>query len=262
VAQLICGGLKTRIYWVSATGFDTHAQQTDSVDHTIGMHANLLQGVSDSIHAFQDDLQLLGIADRVTGMTFSEFGRRIMSNGSGGTDHGSALPMFLFGNKVIPGMLGTNPDIPASATFQTNLAMQYDFRSVYASVLKDWFCLEESDIDTVLLNTYQPLALVDPDGCLGTSIHDINQGAGTDLLSAYPNPFTERTNLRYTSNGGRVLIQAFNEQGQLVQTVLNQPVPAGTYSVDLDLGDMAPGTYYARMQNERVQQVRSLLKVR
>lgn len=262
VAQLICGGLKTKIYWVSIGGFDTHAQQVEDSDHTIGFHANLLQGLSDSIHAFQDDLNLLGLEDRVLGMTFSEFGRRIVDNASLGTDHGSAQPMFLFGTKVIPGMLGTNPEIPANATYQTNLAMQYDFRSVYASVLKDWFCLEENDIDTVLLNTYQPLALIDPEGCLGTDIREVNQRAGDDLLRAYPNPFTERTTLEYVSHGGRVLVQVFNEQGQLMQTALNQPMPAGTYRVDVDLGELPAGVYYARLQNEGSQQVRNLLKVR
>lgn len=262
VAQLICGGLKTRIYWVSIGGFDTHAQQVDPTDHTQGDHAQLLQALSDSIHAFQDDLNLLGLEDRVMGMTFSEFGRRIVDNASVGTDHGSALPMFLFGSKVIPGMLGTNPEIPAGSTFQTNLAMQYDFRSVYASVLKDWFCLADDEIDAVLLNTYQPLQVIDPDGCLGTGIHAINQGAGESLLTAYPNPFTERTTLNYVSAGGRVLIQVFNEQGQLMRTVLNQPMPAGSYTIDCDLGQAAAGVYYARMQNEGSQQVRSLLKVR
>ncbi|MBK7945954.1 MAG: DUF1501 domain-containing protein [Flavobacteriales bacterium] len=158
VAQLICGGLKTRIYWVSVSGFDTHAQQVEGGNTTVGTHANLLKGLSDSIHAFQDDLSLLGLEDRVLGMTFSEFGRRIVDNASLGTDHGSAQPMFLFGSQVLPGMLGTNPQIPSNATYQTNLAMQYDFRSVYASVLKDWFCLEPQDIDAVLLNTYQPLS--------------------------------------------------------------------------------------------------------
>nr|HPJ52959.1 DUF1501 domain-containing protein [Flavobacteriales bacterium] len=79
VAQLICGGLKTRIYWVSDTGFDTHAQQVVDNDHTQGMHADLLQGVSDAIRAFQDDLEQIGIEDQVLGMTFSEFGRRIYS---------------------------------------------------------------------------------------------------------------------------------------------------------------------------------------
>jgi uncharacterized protein (DUF1501 family) len=262
VAQLICGGLKTRIYWVSAGGFDTHAQQVTADDHTVGTHANLLKGLSDSIHAFQDDLGLLGLEDRVIGMTFSEFGRRIVDNASLGTDHGSAQPMFLFGTKVIHGMMGTNPQIPASATYQTNLAMQYDFRSVYASVLKDWFCLEPGDIDAVLLDTYQPLSIIDPGGCLSSGIREANQRAGEDLMSAYPNPFNERTALRYTVHGGRVLIQVFDEQGRLITTAINQPMPAGTYTVDIDLGDLPHGVYYARLQNEGVQQVRNLLKVR
>lgn len=262
VAQLICGGLKTKIYWVSIGGFDTHAQQVEADDHTIGTHANLLRGLSDSIRAFQDDLELMGLEDRVLGMTFSEFGRRIVDNASLGTDHGSAQPMFLFGTQVLPGMLGSNPQIPSNATYATNLAMQYDFRSVYASVLKDWFCLEEDDIDAVLLNTYQPLSLIDPSGCLGSGIREANQRAGEDLLSAYPNPFTERTTLRYTTHGGRALIQVFNEQGQLIQTVLNQPTAPGTYTVDADLGPLPAGVYYARFQNEGSQQVRNLVKVR
>jgi hypothetical protein len=218
--------------------------------------------VSDSIHAFQDDLRLLNLEDRVLGMTFSEFGRRIIGNASLGTDHGSALPMFLFGTKVLPGMLGTNPVIPANATAQTNLAMQYDFRSVYASVLRDWFCLEQSEVDSVLLDTYQPLSLVDPSGCLSTGIHEANQRAGDLLLDVYPNPFVERTTLQYTSAGGRVLLQVFNEQGQLMRTVVSASPVAGTYREDVDLGDLPTGIYYARLQNESRQQVKSMLKVR
>ncbi len=259
VAQLICGGLKTKIYWVSVGGFDTHAEQVVASDHTTGAHADLLQGVSDSIHAFQDDLGQLGLEDRVLGMTFSEFGRRIVDNASGGTDHGSALPMFMFGTRVVPGMTGTNPDIPANSTFQTNLAMQYDFRSVYASVLTDWFCLEPSEVDQVLLDTYQPLSIIDPAGCLGTSVHEANQRAGDSLLSVYPNPFVERTTLSYTSNGGRVLIQVFDEQGKLMRTVLNSVMAPGPYTADVDLGELPSGVYYARFQNEGLQQVKNML---
>ncbi len=262
VAQLICGGLKTRIYWVSETGFDTHAQQTDSADHTIGTHADLLKGVSDSVRAFQDDLQLLGISERVLGMTFSEFGRRICSNGSGGTDHGSAQPMFLFGDKVLPGMLGTNPVIDPNSTPATNLAMQYDFRSVYASVLKDWFCLDQSEVDQVLLNNFQPLALVDPQGCIDASVHALNQGAGESVLDVYPNPFVERTSVRFNATGGRVSLLVFNEQGQQVRSMVDQVMPAGTHTLDLDLGDMPTGLYYCRLQNMGRQQVRNMLKVR
>ena len=261
VAQLICGGLRTKIYWVSMGGFDTHAQQVGG-DHATGAHATLLQGLSDSIRAFQDDLQQLGLADRVLGMTFSEFGRRIRSNASQGTDHGSAQPMFLFGQNVIPGMLGTNPDIPANATASTNLAMQYDFRSVYASVLKEWFCLSTPDVEDVLLDSFQALNLVNPGACMSTSVHEANQRAGEDLMSAYPNPFVERTTLQFTTFGGPVLIQVFNEQGQLMQTVLSKVLPAGVHTADVDLGDLAAGVYYARYQNGSRQQVRNLLKVR
>ena len=262
VAQLICGGLKTRIYWVSETGFDTHAQQTQLGDNTLGQHANLLQGVSDAIAAFQDDVQLLGIADRVMGMTFSEFGRRIVSNGSRGTDHGAAAPMFLFGNKVVPGITGTNPVIDPFSTYTTNLPMQYDFRSVYASVLKDWFCLSDVDVETVLLDTYMPLALVDPAGCLSTGVHEANQNAGTSLLDVYPSPFVERTQVKFTSDGNKVLVQVFNGEGQLIRTVHNGMLPAGTHRMDVDLGPLPEGIYYCRFQNGVVQQVKSMVKVR
>lgn len=262
VAQLICGGLRTKIYWVSMSGFDTHASQVLASDHRLGTHADLLQGLSDSIHAFQDDLQLLGLEDRVMGMTFSEFGRRIVGNASLGTDHGSAQPMFLFGTNVIPGILGSNPEIPTNSTFNTNLAMQYDFRSVYASVLKDWFCLDSADVNAVLLNTFQSLPIINPGGCISTDVHELNQRAGDELLQVYPNPFVERTTLQFTTFGGPVLLQVFNEQGQLITTVLNKELAAGQHTVDADLGDQQAGVYYARMQNGPHQQVRSLLKVR
>jgi hypothetical protein len=195
-------------------------------------------------------------------MTFSEFGRRIYSNGSGGTDHGSALPMFVFGDKVIPGMLGTNPVIDPNSTPATNLAMQYDFRSVYASVLKDWFCLEQTEVDQVLLNTFQPLSLIDPQGCIDASVHETNQGAGQVVLDVYPNPFVERTTVRYDATGGRVLVQVYSEQGQLVRTLVDQVMGSGTFTTDCDLGDLPAALYYCRFQNMGRQQVKSMLKVR
>jgi uncharacterized protein (DUF1501 family) len=160
VARLIAGGLKTKVYMVNMGGFDTHAKQTDDTDKTTGNHANLLKKVSEAINAFMDDLTFLQIQDRVMGMTFSEFGRRIKSNASGGTDHGSAAPLFYFGHNIKSNIVGANPIIPTNVTVNDNVAMQNDFRSVYASILQQWFALQPNDVTTVLQGQFAPLAMV------------------------------------------------------------------------------------------------------
>lgn len=262
VAQLICGGLKTRIYWVGIDGFDTHAQQVVAGSTTSGVHADLLRGLSDSIHAFQNDLELLGIDERVIGMTFSEFGRRIKSNASTGTDHGTAAPLFLFGTNVLPGMLGENPEIPANTTYNTNLPMQHDFRSVYASVLRDWFCLDAQAAETVLLDTYQPLSLVDPTGCLDTNVRDANQVAGNSLLDVFPSPFIDMVTVRFDTAGERTLVQVYGENGQLVRTIYNGQLAPGEHRMPVDLSELPAGAYYCRMQNGMTQQVKAIVKLR
>ena len=131
----------------------------DSSNVLTGTHADLLDKVSVAIKAFMDDLTFLNVDDRVTGMTFSEFGRRIKSNSSEGTDHGAAAPMFVFGKKVQGGIIGTNPSIPSVISSSDNIPMQYDFRSVYASLLQDWFCVPPGDLNSILLNNYQTLPI-------------------------------------------------------------------------------------------------------
>lgn len=160
VARLISGGLKTRIYLVSLHGFDTHASQVENNDPLKGKQPELLQKTATAIKAFTDDCQKLGIDKRVTGLAFSEFGRRIKSNLSGGTDHGTAYPMFLFGNQINAGIIGKNPIIPSTATAEDNLEMQYDFRAIYASLLKDWFCVADANIDTILKYHFDTLPLI------------------------------------------------------------------------------------------------------
>lgn len=263
VAKLICGGMQTKIYWVNTGGFDTHATQVTASDHTLGTHANLLKGVSDAIYAFMDDVKYMGMSHKVLGMTFSEFGRRIVSNASGGTDHGAALPMFVFGNPVRPGMVGTNPVISPTSTANTNLPMQYDFRSVYASILQDWFCVPSADLSKVLLNNYQVLNVVDPWDCNrppGIRLRD--QEAGEPLLEIYPNPFVERTKIRFYADGGYTLIQIFDEEGHLVSTPIDNEMPLGEHTIDLDLGHAKTGMYFCRLQSGANQQVKTMVKVR
>ena len=258
VARLIKGGLKTRIYMVSYGGFDNHSQQVNANDTTIGVHANLLSNVSNAIKAFMDDCTFLDIHKRVLGMTFSEFGRRIKSNSSIGTDHGAAAPMFIFGENVAPGMIGNNPTIPANPTVNDNIPFQYDFRSVYASVLEKWFCVSSTALQTIMLRNFQSLNIVS--GSVTCNSTQPNP-SGVDMISNYPNPFTQTTTIKFTTKGGHTLVQVIDMLGRVVRTPVDQNYTAGTYTVTFDSGGLPSGVYYARFQNGPDQQVKGMLKV-
>jgi uncharacterized protein (DUF1501 family) len=259
VARLIKGGLKTRLYMVSYGGFDNHSLQVNPADTTTGTHANLLKNVSDAIKAFQDDIRNLGVDERVVGMTFSEFGRRIKSNSSGGTDHGSAAPMILFGKNVMPAVWGNNPALPANATVNDNIPMQYDFRSVYASLLENWLCVKNSDLQTIMLKDFQNIPLVNSATCKNVAP---NTG-GTNLITNSPNPFTSSTTITFKSEGGHTLIQIMDTLGRVLSTPIDQVYPQpGTYTIPFNSGALPSGVYYARLQNGAIQQVRTMMKVR
>lgn len=147
VAGLIRGDLSTRIYYVSASGFDTHAGQLNA-------HDRLLAGVGETMGAFQRQLEDDGTADRVTTMVFSEFGRRVQENASGGTDHGTAAPMFLIGNAIQPGLHGTTPGL--DKLDQGDLIHTVDFRRIYATVLQEWFAANPKQ---VLGGSYETMPL-------------------------------------------------------------------------------------------------------
>jgi uncharacterized protein (DUF1501 family) len=256
VSRLISGGLKTRIYMVNYGSFDTHSSQVNT-DTTTGTHATLLKNVSDAIKAFQDDLKFLGSDDRVVGMTYSEFGRRIKSNGSNGTDHGSAAPLFVFGKNVLGGVLGDTPVIPASTTVNDNLPFQYDFRSVYSTILANWLCVNDNDLQQIMLKNFQVLPLVNAGACKKA----VNL-SGEQLISNYPNPFTSTTVITFKTAGGHTLIQIMDTMGRVLANLTDKEYLAGTYTVVFDSKSLPNGVYYARLQNMATQQVRTMLKVR
>src|SRR5436309_640840 len=104
VAQVIAGNLGTRLFSVSMGGYDTHANQKPTQDKHLAQ-------LGDALEAFIQDLATIGQQDNVVIMSFSEFGRRVKQNGSNGTDHGTAEPMFIIGNKVQGGLYGTYPSL-------------------------------------------------------------------------------------------------------------------------------------------------------
>lgn len=140
VAAMIRAGLETRVYYVTLGGFDTHAGQGG----VNGTHANLMNQFASSLRAFQRDLAASSLDDRVLTMSFSEFGRRVGQNGSGGTDHGTAAPMFLMGKMTRPGVVGDHPSL--TDLDQGDLKYSLDFRSIYAGILDQWLKADHARI--------------------------------------------------------------------------------------------------------------------
>jgi uncharacterized protein (DUF1501 family) len=262
VARLVKGGLKTRVYMVSTGGFDTHSSQVNTLDTTTGTHAQLMRKVSDAIKSFMDDLKNMGVDDRVIGMTFSEFGRRIKSNGSLGTDHGAAAPVFVFGKNVRSGIVGVNPSIPANSSVNDNIPFQYDFRSIYSSLLKQWFCVDASNLQSIMLKNFQEIHLAINSACASTGIDDVLDQDGKDLIINYPNPFVESTQITYRTRGGHTLVHVIDPLGRVIKTLADKVHAPGTYNVTFDSGQLPTGVYYARFQNGSIQQVRPMLKTR
>ena len=149
VAQMIAAELPARVYYLSLTGFDTHAAQRNR-------HAALLQELSQGLATFHRDLKARGQLDRTLVLTFSEFGRRVAENKSGGTDHGTANVMFLSGGPIRAGLHGARPDL-AALDDSGDLVHQVDFRSVYAAVLRDWF---GTDAARVLHGPFEPFPVL------------------------------------------------------------------------------------------------------
>ena len=129
-ATLIRAGLGSRVYYAIQSGYDTHSVQA-------AQHAGLLTDLADAVRAFQDDLRGARLDDRVAVLCFSEFGRRVEENGSSGTDHGTAGPVFLVGSRVQGGLVGTAPSL-VNLDPEGDLKMTVDFRGIYASVLEQW----------------------------------------------------------------------------------------------------------------------------
>ena len=257
VALLVAGGLKTKIYVASLGGFDTHANQVQNGNPTVGDHAQLLKTLSDAVAVFQEDLQLLGIEEQVITMTFSEFGRRIQSNDSFGTDHGSAAPLMVFGSCINAGILGDNPEIPDPVGVQDGVAMQYDFRNIYGSVLIDWFEVPEDTVKELLFEDFQYIPIVQP--CNPSSTHDlVVQPEEVDLF-VYPNPFRSQATIRFTSGHERVRLSVFDSLSCEREVLFDKTLSAGTHEVSFDGRRLAPGTYYVRVQLEAGRQKTKVL---
>ena len=187
VAQLIAGGLKSKVFVVRLGGFDTHDNQVESGSPETGRHAQLMEELSESVYAFQQDVIDRGLEERVLTMTYSEFGRRVFQNKSYGTDHGEAAPMFFMSPFVNPNPIGSLP----SLEYIDNIEYEHDFRSVYGSILMDWFGTEETTIRSILYEDFKYIPIL-----VGTRTSTEEPHPMSKRIEAYPNPFQNNLNIK------------------------------------------------------------------
>lgn len=252
VSKLIAGGSRTPIYLVRLGGFDTHDTQVDG-NHSEGEHARLLKDLNDSIAAFLKDLELHGVGDKVLGMTFSEFGRTILSNASNGTDHGTAAPMFFFGNSVRGGVLGKNPVVDSQMTYDDNLPHEFDFRQLYSSVLDQWFGVEASSRNSVLFGDFESVDIIG-DPAITLSVRSESS------LMVYPNPLNGQATVSYEGDGAPVKIDLLDLKGKVVQNIYRGVSVRGQNTHFWNTSTIPNGRYFVLLQTNTGKQVFSVAK--
>lgn len=251
VSQLIRGGLKSRVYMVSWQNgnFDTHANQVSTADTTQGAHAQLLSQLGDAVGAFMSDMKTNNLDDKVAGMTFSEFGRRVAENGSTGTDHGTAAPLFVFGKDVDGGkVFGNDPDL-TNLDERGDLLMVNDYRNVYASVLLQWFGTNTTTAQSVLFKDLSQSMVP-----VFKSAVSVNEGAPSarnrcSVTSMSPNPATGVVTIRAdVHQNAHVGITLSDMRGRVVRTVA---VDAWTGLATFDVSGLSAGTYVVTLRADR-----------
>lgn len=262
VARLLAGGVKTKVFLVKMGGFDTHASQVEDYDPTMGLHGALLYHISSAMRAFQSDLRSRGIEDRALTLTMSEFGRRVASNGSYGTDHGTGGPIMMFGLGVKQGIYGTAPDVS-----QNNVGLQFDYRQVYSNILHDWMGVDKDVIanDIFFRNfidgtnpaggSYEPMDLI-KDVVLGEK--DFIKSK-YQIESLYPNPASNYTQVKIAVNNYQdVQVQLIDMNGVVVSE-FNRNVPPGTHTFSFMLDGVSPGFYFIKAKSQLLDDTKRLI---
>lgn len=263
VARMLAGGCKTKIFLVKIGGFDSHADQVQRDSPSMGGHAALLYHIATAMKAFQDDLRARGLEDRVLTVTTSEFGRNITSNGSYGTDHGDAGPLFVFGKGVQPGVLGKVPEMGTNR----NVDMQYDYRKIYSNIMKDWMGVDEARLNVIFPGLMDAAGTTD-----GVKFEQLPIAQQTitgidDFISSrfsyegcYPNPATAKTTVHFKINASnQVTVNLIDSKGNHAKTLVSGIYAPGEHRIEVDLTDLPTGTYISQFKSGFYQEAKKLI---
>ena len=251
VARLIKGNLGTKLYSVTLGGFDTHARQN-------AIHPNLMRSLSDAVSQFYEDLAAGGAEKRVLSMSYSEFGRRIEQNASGGTDHGAAAPLMLFGEGLNgSGFIGENPDLQ-DLDEVGNLKYGTDFRQVYATILENWLCVDPETVNLVLGADFSRISELGLTCGIATSLNKINGQTLSHRAIYQADGILIEYNLKESAP---VRVELSNLLGQRVQVLFQGFQSSGLQQVPILPANLAKGIYVYTIQ-AGVQRVSKKIMIR
>jgi len=254
VARLIKGDLGSKVYLVRLNGFDTHTDQ-------LARQNNLFQLLSNGLKSFYDDLAAANKNKDVLMMTFSEFGRRVEQNGQG-TDHGTAAPVMLFSNSLEPGMFGSSTQLSQENLDDNgNLIYEFDFRSVYTTVLSDWFGLSEVEVAEVMGASFQKIGFLGNETAVSLGNDDIP--SKFTLHQNYPNPFNPATTIFFVlSQPSAVRLEVFDIQGRRVEVLTNRTLNAGEHRINFDASGLASGMYIYKLRAGSFEQSKTMTLIK
>lgn len=256
IARLLNGGCKTRIFMCRIGGFDTHANQVEKFDTTMGTHAALIYHLFGAIKAFYDDLKGLGIDDRVLSMTFTEFGRRVYSNASYGSDHGTAFPIFLFGKGLKQGIGGKNPDL--SDLSGGNLKYKVDYRQVYTSVVQDWFGASDEALAATKFEAWldKKLSLFK-----ATGIEDLSpDNESSALYNCIPNPAMDIVRFSfYLNHSSNVKLTLYDIKGKKIAVIMNEKGYYGKTEISYNVSPFPAGVYIYQIETSEFRDAKKLV---
>ncbi len=235
VAKLISGGSKTKIFLANHGGFDTHNQQVVGNDKTKGKHATLLNQLSEAVMAFQNDIEQLGLADKIVTFTFSEFGRKISQNGNLGTDHGNFAPLFVIGKNITSGVIGTNPNIDDLGKNDQLKTMQHDYRDVFSNLLRDWMGASDTVINKTFMTDITP-----------KKFSLINTPVEKTEIKIYPNPSSKELKIK-TENlpKDKVVLEILSVKGKSIHQ--KELTIGAENNISIDISSLKQGIYFSRL---------------
>lgn len=255
VANLIKGGLGTKVYSIRLNGFDTH---TDQLTGNINQ-PSLLQDLAECIQAFYADLSTSNLGNSVLTMTHSEFGRTIKENNTNGTDHGTTSPILLFSGGINGGFTGTPLDLNDTSLQQGNTTIPFnqnsiDYRQVYATILQDWLCVNPLIINAVLGKHYNRIEGLFQEPCIPSEVD-------TESLLGYTTK-GQLIDFRYAiTSGSNVRLSLLDSSGNTIHVLVDEYKNEGVYLFTFDLADynLSTGLYQYRLEVEGEVYTRKLM---